>query len=121
MEKYIDILTIAETKMENTFNNNLFITDYYKMERRDRNRHGGGLMVFTRSSLPIRRRKDLECKTVETICFELNLNKRKWGILCTYRQPSMNDTPFENEITATLNKMFVNFENTLLLVWRPEL
>jgi hypothetical protein len=35
-DKLCDMLIISETKLDNSFNNNLFTVDGYKMERRDR-------------------------------------------------------------------------------------
>jgi len=48
-------------------------------ERRDRTLRGGGILTFVRADLHIWRRIDLECKNLETLCFELNMNKRKGG------------------------------------------
>ena len=62
MDKLCDILVISETKLDETFNDNLFATKGYKMERKDRNARGGGLMVFYRSDLPVRRIKNFECE-----------------------------------------------------------
>ena len=45
-------------------------------------------MAHIRADLPFKRRKDLESDEVESICFELSMKKRKWGIIGAYRQPS---------------------------------
>ena len=47
------------------------------MERRDRNSHGGGLLTFESSDLPFKRRTDIECWDVETICYEVSMVKCK--------------------------------------------
>ena len=114
------MFVIAETKLDDSFSNNLFTAEGYKMERRDRNAHGGGIMTFVRADLPFKRRKDLMCKTLECICFELNLGRRKWAILCVYRQPSMKDTELENFITTCLDKIYIHFEN-VICIWRFKL
>ncbi|XP_060578354.1 uncharacterized protein LOC132735428 [Ruditapes philippinarum] len=64
-DKLCDMLIISETKLDISFNNNLFTVDGYKMERRDRNSHGGGIMTFVRADLPFKRRKDLESDSLE--------------------------------------------------------
>ena len=76
-DKLVDMLIISETKIDSSFNDNLFQVEGYKTERRDRTAHGGGLMTFVRSDLPFKRRKDLECEELETICYELAMAKRK--------------------------------------------
>ena len=69
-------------------------------------------MTFVRADLPIWRRIDLECKNLETLCFELNMNKRKGGgILCTYRPPSTLDTVFDKDTSLPLDKMLLNFDH----------
>ena len=101
-DKIVDLLIISETKIDSSFNDNLFKVEGYKMERRDRTIHGGGIMTFERSDLPFKRRTDLECQEVETICYELLMAKRKWCIVGIYRKPSLENQVFENDITKSL-------------------
>ena len=114
-DKLVDMLIVAETKIDDSFNINLFKAEGYKTERRDRTAHGGGLMTFVRSNLPFKRRKDLECEEVETICYELSMSKRKWCILGAYRPPSMNNQNFESDLTKYLDKMFINYDNIICI------
>lgn len=71
-------------------------------------------MAYVRSDLPIRRRKDLECEHIETLCYELNMDKRKWGIMCSYRSPSVPDSLFERDITTCLDKMLLSFDHIVV-------
>lgn len=48
------------TKPDNSFNNNRFAVGGFKLGRRDRTAHGGGIMPLVRADLP-NRRKDIEC------------------------------------------------------------
>ena len=114
-DKLVDMLIISETKIDSSFNDNLFQVEGYKTERRDRTAHGGGLMTFVRSDLPFKRRKDLECEELETICYELAMAKRKWGIIGSYRQPSMTNQTFESDMTKCLDKMFIHYENLICI------
>ena len=68
IDRLTDILIFAETKLDASFNSNLFNTEDYKMERRDRDAHGGGIMTFIRADLSAKRRTDLESKDIECIC-----------------------------------------------------
>ena len=111
----MDLLIISETKIDSSFNDNLFKVEGYKMERRDRTTHGGGLMTFVRSDLPFKRRKDLECQEIETICYELSMAKRKWCIVGAYRKPSLENKVFENDITKSLDQIFLKFDHVICL------
>jgi exonuclease III len=53
-DKLCDMLIISETNLDISFNNNLFTVDGYKMERRDWNSNGGGMLTFVRADLPFK-------------------------------------------------------------------
>ncbi|XP_060577446.1 uncharacterized protein LOC132734674 [Ruditapes philippinarum] len=59
-EKLVDMLILSETKLDNSYNNNIYNFPGYKMERKDRNKHGGGILIYVRDDLPFRRRKEFE-------------------------------------------------------------
>ena len=46
IDRLCDILVISETKLDDSFNNNLFAVNGYKLARKDRNANGGGIMIF---------------------------------------------------------------------------
>ena len=58
---------MAETKIDNSFLDSMFEVSGYKLFRRDRTSHGGGLAVFMRANIPARRRADIETKDLENI------------------------------------------------------
>jgi hypothetical protein len=43
---------IAESKLDNTFQDNLFQVDGYNLQRRERDQHGGGLLTLIKSDFP---------------------------------------------------------------------
>ena len=88
--KYINILVVTETKLVETFLGSLFLMDgFFKPCRLDRNKIGGGIMVFIHNTIS---RKILEkhifAINVESIFVELNLRKCKWLLCGTYHPPS---------------------------------
>ena len=91
-DKLTDICFFAETKLDITFNDNLFNIPQYKSFLNDRNSSGGGLIAYVRSNLPARRRHYLEFDSpIETIVLDIqinNRNNRKWAIIGAYRPPS---------------------------------
>ena len=114
-DKLVDMLIISETKIDSSFNDNLFQVEGYKTERLDTTALGGGLMTFVRSDLPFKRRKDLECEELETICYELAMSNTKWGIIDYYRQPFMTNQTFESDMTKCLETMFMHYENLIYI------
>ena len=82
----LDILVITETKLDHTFPEKQFlIPGYKKPYRRDRNKHGGGVMIYVREDIP----SDILLKhkireNIEAIFLEINLRKTKLLLGGTY-------------------------------------
>ena len=73
----LDILVLTETKLDHTFPEKQFlIPGYKKPYRRDRNRNGGGVMIYVREDIPsdiLIKHKTQE--NIEAIFVEINLRK----------------------------------------------
>ena len=114
-----DILTISETKLDDTFPDVQFRMDgYYSPAqfRRDRNKHGGGLMVFIRNGIPVKRAKTFEPSNQEAICFEVTITKRKWIIYAFYRSESYSKLDvFPEEFKKSVDKAINKYENIMLM------
>ena len=87
----------------------------YKLERRDRDSHGGGIAAYIKSDIPARRRKDLETKSIGNITYEVTLNNSKWSIMCVYRPPKMHESEFSQDFTNTLDKCVSPFDNYMVI------
>ena len=59
-EGLVDIFAISESKLDDSFPLSHFNVTDFSNHRKDRNRHGGGLMIYVCSEIPHRRRLDLE-------------------------------------------------------------
>ena len=85
----VDILILTETKLDESFRTIQFLIEgYSKPFRLDRNRNGGGLLVYIREDIPS---KELKSHTlaedIEGIFIEINLRKCKWLLFATYHPP----------------------------------
>ena len=69
----IDILCIDEAELDDTFPDAQFMIENYQFPpfSKDRNKRGGGKMVFIRKELLAKRLENFETKSTETICIEL--------------------------------------------------
>ncbi|CAG2192289.1 unnamed protein product [Mytilus edulis] len=115
LDKIVDCLIISETKLDSSFKDSLFEVDGYKLQRRDRTDHGGGIATFMRADIPARRRLDIECKTLENIVYEITLDKTKWLIYAIYRPPSMANNIFYDSINILLDKGSKFIENYMVI------
>ena len=100
MVKYIDILVVTETKLDETFLESLFLMDgFSKPYRLDRNKNGGGIMIFIRDTISSKiLEKHVFPNDVESIFVELNFRKCKWLLCGTYHPPSQSDEYFFNNL-----------------------
>ena len=93
-ESELDILSISETKLCDEFPYSRFVlSGYYNPAqfRKDRTTLGGGLIVYVRNGIPVKRVKTFEPPNQEIICLEITINKRKWSIYSFYRSESFSD------------------------------
>ena len=93
-------------KLDPSYPDSQFHIDGYQFPpfRRDRNKRGGGKIVYVRNGIIAKRIKQFEEGFGETICLEFTLSKKKWCVLFVYRPPQNNKASFFNEISITLNQ-----------------
>ena len=110
----VEIVVIGETKLDSEFPDDQFHIDGYSFpHRRDRNQHGGGLLMFTRNDLITRRLENFESSNIEMICIELIISKRKWVIFSVYRPPKTNLDLLFAELNKNVDKATRTFDNII--------
>ena len=83
--------------------------------RRDRNKFGGGKIVYIKDSLIFKRINDFETNISEIISIVLTISNKKWFIMFAYRPPiESNKLTFFNEISNILNKAVNKYDNILV-------
>ena len=104
MKNNVDVLVVTETKLDSSFPNGQFsINGLARPFRRDRNKNGGGVMIFVRDDIPTKEIKinflpsDIEC-----LFIEMNIRKTKWLIVGCYHPPSQNDNYFFHNLSKAL-------------------
>jgi len=77
--------------MDDTYRNSLLEVSGYKLERRDRNTGGGGVISYIRSYIQARRRKELESNWLD--------------------HQNMKDQEFSQNLTNTRDKCLIKYDN----------
>ena len=113
----VDVLVVTETKLDPSFRNGQFFIDgFARPFRRDRNKNGGGVMIFVRDDIPT---KEIKIKfvpsDVECLSIELNIRKTKWLIVGCYHPPSQNYNYFFYNLSKALDSLNSNSEKFLLV------
>ena len=119
IESELDILAISETKLSDEFPNPQFnIEGYYNPAqlRNDRTIHGGGLIVYVKTGVPVKRVHALEPADLKVICFEITIAKRKWLIYSFYRSETFTQLPkFLEELKKSVDMAINKYENIILM------
>ena len=70
LSKTVDILAINETRLDSSIQNGEVSIPGYTLERKDRNRNGGGVALYIRDSINYKRLIDLPDDNMELISVE---------------------------------------------------
>ena len=114
--KHIDVLVITETKLDDSFPTSQFLMKgFAEPFRLDRNRNGGGVMIYIRNDIPSRLlSKHVFPSDIKGLYIELNFRKCKWLLLGTYHRPSQSDQYYFDNLDKSLDT-YSNYEKILLV------
>ena len=113
----IDFLLITESKIDDTFPHGQFqVQGFTRPIRLDRNRNGGGLIMFIRDDLTC---KELKPRTLfpelECTFLEIRIRQCKWLIVVGYNPHKEGIGNFLDKIGTELDKLLPEYENLLML------
>ena len=113
------ILTISESKLDDTFPNAQFLIEGYcnpKEFRKDNRSTSGGMVTFIKSGTPCKRLQEYEASSSEIMCIELNVQGTRWAIISVYRPPyPENLNLFFQNLTTCLEKLLTKYEHLLIM------
>ena len=90
-----DILVVTETKLDSTFpTNKFYIIGFIKPYRRNRNRNGGGVLIYIRENVPSKELDNHLPNAIEGMFIEVNLKKSERLLFRYYHSLSQSDTIF---------------------------
>ena len=103
--------------MDDSFPINQFINDGYSPPfRADRNKNGGGVIIYVREDIPCRELKEQPSpRNFEGIFLEINLKRSKWLLFGGYNPSKDNILNFVNQLGPILDLYMSKYENFLLL------
>ena len=101
----IDICLLSETKIDESFPNQQFNISNYKTFRRDRNKHGGGLLFYINENISCKLINDeIISSDIDMIMFEFLVKTRNWLCIGLYESPSQNKNYFLDILSKVLSK-----------------
>ena len=105
ISKDVDILSVAETKLDSSFPNLQFlIPGFHEQMRLDITSKRGGLLVYIKSSLLSRIMSDFKLpKNIQITPFELNPRKEKWLFVSIYKPLLQSNNYFLDTLSDLLD------------------
>jgi hypothetical protein len=85
-----DIISVTETWLNNAILNIDLTIPGYNIYRKDRNRQGGGILVYVKDHLSVIHRKEMEPNDVESLVIQCNFGSKSVLISSWYRPPNQN-------------------------------
>ena len=110
ISKNVDILLVAETKLDASFSISQFlIPGFHEPMRLDITSKRGGMLVYIRSSLPSKIMSNFKLpENIQALPFELNLRKEKWLFVSIYKPPLQSNSC----LLDTLNDLLCFYSGT---------
>ena len=103
--------------MDESFSNTQFKLNRYEVRaRRDRNKHGSGLIKFVRQGFIFERLKKYEANFSECTCAVFTISKKKYTCFRIHRPPSTGyiETFFE-ELNEVISNALCKCENLIVM------
>ena len=109
-------MVVGETKPDASYPTSQFnIAGYSHPFRLDRDKHGGGLLIYVRDCIPCKQlHKHTFPQDIEGIFVELNFRKNKWLLFGTYHPPSQNDEYFFRNVGNALGTYLKTYDKFIL-------
>ena len=110
----LDILAINESKLDNVISDNEICITGYTVYRKDRNRIGGGVVMYIRDNFLHSQRNDLTTYDLEMACIEVKLPYNKSFLVATWYRPPSSQIDLFGKWALFLSKC--DIENKELII-----
>ena len=117
VSNHVDILVIAETKINKSFPTAQFIIErFFKPLRLDISNKSGGLLTYVTSYLLSRQLTKFEIPSdIQAVSFEVNITKEKWFFLCIYKAPYTNSQYFLGSLSIIIDYYSNVYDNHIVI------
>ena len=110
-----DICLISETNLDDSFPDQQFHVNGYKLFCKDRNKFGGGLILFVKENILCNVLNTFHfSEECEIISIDLSISNKKWLLLGIYNSPTQNEALFVEHIKLALKTYSMSHKNLLL-------
>ena len=104
-KKHFDIICLNETLLDETIANNEVLIDGYQIIRKDRIRHGGGVLLYIRDTINCKLRSDLMLNSLEMVTIEVLKPKAKSFLINAWYRPPSSKVEIFDDYESILQKL----------------
>ena len=111
-----DIFLLSESKLDSSFPDDQFSIPGYRIVRKDRDRNGGGLLLYINEDIPFKIIQNSSLPpTLEVLPIEINLGRFKFLLIGLYKPPSVSEKEFLLHLNKAHNFFSTKYENITLI------
>ncbi len=99
------IVAFTESWLDDTVSDGEICIPGYKVYRKDRNRNGGGVVVYVNQNLRVTRRKDLDSTSLEAVWLEIRERANQRALIGVCYRPPSSDLSFMTELSDTIQRV----------------
>ena len=113
----LDLFLLTETKIDQSFTTAQFVIEgYSKPFRRDRDKMGGGLLLYVREDITCKEIKQTILPSdIECLFIEMNLRNKKYLIVGGYNPHKDSSSYFLDHVGKAIDFMLGNYDDILLM------
>ena len=109
-----DIMGVCETCIDSNVADNEIVIDGYSIVKKNRNRHGGGVLLYVKDGNGYSEITELASEQVESVWIKLMYKKETLMLGVVYRPPSSNNDYFNCVLNQIDHAHFLNENITLM-------
>ena len=112
------VVVLTESKLDSSIPSNIItFPGFHEPLRRDRNRHGGGCLIYVSQQLVFKQQLQIQSKFFENISVDIRVREKVYSINCYYRPPDTdNHELFLEETEQMLGRLGSHNAHTKLIM-----
>lgn len=115
----IDVISVQETKLDESFPIAQFKLEGFCTHRKDYKSNSGGLIMIVRDDIPQRQVPDLEISgdesgRIESLAVEIVVRKEKWILCSVYKQPKVSNDTIVAKMSSLIDKCLTSYKNCII-------